>query len=70
MLFPTTDLPPDSFGTPENIGFLDSDMLVFEPPTRAPQKGTILLAYFTKTGPYTPSLEKGAITLDTAASYD
>jgi hypothetical protein len=67
MVFPTTDLAPDSFGTPGNIGFLDSKKLVYEPPTRTSQKGTILLAYFTKTGPHTLSLEERAkaITLDT-----
>jgi hypothetical protein len=53
MLSPTIDLPPDSFGT-EKIGFLDSDKLVFDPPTQTLQEGSILLSYFTKSGPDGP----------------
>ena len=26
-------MPPDTFGTPENIGLLDTDTLVYDPPT-------------------------------------
>jgi len=50
-IFPTTELPPDTFGTPENMGFLNSDKLVYDPPTRTPQEGIILMTYFTKLGP-------------------
>lgn len=54
ILFPTIDLPPDTFGTSENIGFLDSKFLVFDPPAHTLQKGTILLSYFTKFGTDAP----------------
>jgi len=50
LLFPTQDIPPDTFGTTENIGLLDSNSLVFDPPAQTLQKGTILLSYFTKFG--------------------
>ena len=57
MIFPTIDFPPDSFGSPEQMGFLDSKntggddhniMLVYDPPTSIPQKGIILFSYLTK----------------------
>jgi len=77
MVFPTTELPPDSFGSSEhwrggyldskNGGLVDHNMLIYDPPTSAPQKGTIVLSYLTKSGPDTPldsSLD--CIRMDTA----
>ena len=55
MLFPTIDVPPDSFGTPETTGFLNSNMLKYEPPTNELQKNTILPTYLTKTGKDSPA---------------
>jgi hypothetical protein len=70
ILFPTTDLPPNSFGTSENWGFLGGTMLLYEPPTLSPQKGTILLGYFTKKGSIEERVnQENAIKLDTAP-YD
>jgi len=64
MLLPTIEIPPDAFGSPENVGFLDAKnnglpdhcMLVYEPSTNVPQKfkGTIALCYLTKSGPDKP----------------
>jgi hypothetical protein len=59
MLLPTIEIPPDAFGSPENFGFLDAKnngllghcMLVYDPSTNVPQKGTIALCYLTKSGP-------------------
>lgn len=54
MLLPTMEVPPDAFGSPDNWGFLDSDILAFDPPTSAPQKGFIVLSYLKKLGPDVP----------------
>jgi len=64
MLLPTIEIPPDAFGSPENFGFLnaknnrdgllDHCMLIYEPSTNVPQKGTIALCYLTKSGPDEP----------------
>ena len=62
MLFPSIEIPPDNFGSPENFGFLDAKnsdpldhcMLVYDPSTNIPQKGTIALCYLTKSGPDEP----------------
>jgi hypothetical protein len=48
IFVPTIDIPPDSFGTPETTGFLNSNMLIYDPPTSELQKGPVLLTYFTK----------------------
>jgi len=66
LLFPTTDLPPNSFGTLENGGFLGGNMLVYDPPTLAPQKVTLLMAYFTQTGPGLVANSGETFKLDTA----
>jgi hypothetical protein len=62
MLFPAIEIPPDSFGSPENFGILDAKksdsldhcMLVYDPSTNIPQKGIIALCYLTKSGPDEP----------------
>jgi hypothetical protein len=59
ILFPTIEIPPDSFGSPEIFGFLDAKnmepldhcILLYDPATDIPQKGTIALCYLTKSGP-------------------
>jgi hypothetical protein len=53
LVLPTVDVPPDTFGNPENWGFLDSNILVYDPATRDPQKGIIdiVLSYLTRLGP-------------------
>jgi len=61
IISPTTDLPPDSFGTPGNVGILDSDRLIYDPPTQTPQQGIILLSYFTKLGPDAPVAQDGSV---------
>ena len=65
MVFPTIEFPPDSFGNPEQMGFLDSkndgdddhNMLVYDPPTSIAQKGMIVFLYLTKSGPDEPILD-------------
>ena len=69
--FPTTELPPDTFGTGENVGLLESNELVYDPPTHTPQQGIILISYFTKSGPDMVRLENTGlkhIQLDTRYS--
>lgn len=44
VVFPTVDLPPDSFGTRENP---HSEKLV-DPNNLEPRNATIFMAYFTK----------------------
>lgn len=67
IVVPTIDIPPNRFGTPENRGFLEGELLVYEPATSVPQRGMILLMYFTKTGPDVPSpKELKTIKLDSA----
>jgi hypothetical protein len=46
LLYPTVDLPPTSFGTPENP---QSDMLLDQKTGKLGQ-ATITLAYFSRTG--------------------
>ena len=65
IVVPTIDIPPNRFNTPENRGFLEGESLVYEPATSVPQRGMILLMYFTKTGTDVPiSEEVKSITLD------
>ena len=61
LVYPTTDLPPNSFGTREKPGYLDDARLVWDPvpQTDEPQQGLVLLAYFTKVGLYDRETVRG-----------
>jgi len=59
LVYPTADLPPNTFGTWDKLGYLDNETLVWDPQTQEPQQGMVLLAYFTKVALDDPGNFKG-----------
>jgi hypothetical protein len=66
MVLPTVEVPPDSFGSPGDMGILKrksvvGNMLLYDPPTDIPQKGGIVLSYLTKSEPDEPVDTSGLV---------